>query len=118
MDDLLRWVISTAEPPVPKPEVPDVEKLLQQLVRGTQSRSPAVVGPPVPTALEQMLRSFFDGQRQRLHDSDLPDETGPMWCVSPVGSQVIRRRVSRPWMRHFRSCSQDVGQKRRRVDLR
>ena len=50
----------------------------------------------------------------RLRDSDLRDETGPMWCVSPVGSQVIRRRVARPWMRHFRSCSQDGGQKRRR----
>ena len=48
-----------------KPEVPDVEKLLQQLVRETQSRPPAVVSPPVPTALEQMLRSFLDGQRQR-----------------------------------------------------
>ena len=60
LEDLLRRVISTAEP-----EVPDVEKLLQQLVRGTQSRSPAVVSPPVPTALEQMLRSFLDGQRQR-----------------------------------------------------
>ena len=43
----------------------DVEKLLQQLVRGTQSRSPAVVCPPVPTALEQMLCSFLNGQRQR-----------------------------------------------------
>ena len=64
LEDLLRRVISTAEPPAPKPEVPDVEKLLQQLVRGTQSRSPAVVSPPVPTALEQMLRSFLDGQRQ------------------------------------------------------
>ena len=122
LEDLLRRVISTMEPPAPKPEVPDVEKLLQQLVRGTQSWSPAVVSAPVPTALEQMLRSFFDGQRNnsgRLRDSDLPDETGPMWCVSPVGSQVIRRRVARPWMRHFRSCSQDGGQKRRHwADLR
>ena len=64
LEDLLRRVISTAEPLAPKPEVPDVEKLLQQLVSGTQSWSPAVVSPPVPTALEQ-LRSFFDGQRQR-----------------------------------------------------
>ena len=54
LEDLLRWV-------------PDVEKLLQQLVRETQSRSPTVVCPPVPvlTALEHMLRSFLDGQRQR-----------------------------------------------------
>ena len=29
LEDLLRWVIMTAEPPAPKPEVPDVEKLLQ-----------------------------------------------------------------------------------------
>ena len=65
LEDLLRRVISTAERPAPKPEVPDVEKLLQQLVRETQSRPPAVVSPPVPTALEQMLRSFLDGQRQR-----------------------------------------------------
>ena len=65
LEDLLRRVISKAEPPAPKPEVPDVEKLLQQLVRGTQSRSPAVVSPPVPTTLEQMLPSFLDGQCQR-----------------------------------------------------
>ena len=65
LEDLLRWVLTTAEPPAPKPEVPDVEKLLQQLVRETQSRPPAVVSPPVPTTLEQMLRSFLDGQRRR-----------------------------------------------------
>ena len=65
LEDLLRRVISTAERPAPKPEVPDVEKLLQKLVRETQSRPPAVIGPPVPTTLEQMLRSFLDRQRQR-----------------------------------------------------
>ena len=65
MEDLLRRVLTTAEPPAPKPGVPDVEKLLQQLVRETQSRPPPVVNPPVPTALEQMLRSFLDGQRRR-----------------------------------------------------
>ena len=65
LEDLLRWAISTAERPVLKPEVSDVEKLLQQLVREPQSRPPAVVSPPVPTALEQMLHSFLDGQRQR-----------------------------------------------------
>ena len=85
LEDLLRWVISTAEPPAPKPEVPDVEKLLQQLVRGTQSRSPAVVSPPMPTALEQMLHSFFDGQRQRqrLPPQQRPtrrDWTDVVWC--------------------------------------
>ena len=56
---LVRRVLAPAEPPAPKPEVPAVEKLLQQLVRETQSRPPAVVSPPVPTDLEQMLRSFL-----------------------------------------------------------
>ena len=67
LEDLLRRVLTIAEPPAPKPkpEVPDVEKLLQQLVRETQSRPPVVVSPPVPTALEQMLRSFLEGHRQR-----------------------------------------------------
>ena len=64
LEDLLRRVISTAERPAPKTEVSDVEKLLQQLVREPQSWPPAVVSPPVPTAREQMLRSFLDGQRQ------------------------------------------------------
>ena len=49
LEDLLRRVLTTTEPPAPKPEVPDVEKLLQHLVRETQSRPPAVVSPPVPT---------------------------------------------------------------------
>ena len=65
LEDLLRRVLAPAEPPAPKPAVPAVEKLLQQLVRETQSRSSAVVSPPVPTDLEQMLRSFLKGQRQR-----------------------------------------------------
>ena len=65
MGDLLRRVLAPAEPPFPKPEVPAVEKLLQQLVRKTRSRPPAIVSPPVPTDLEQMLCSFLEGQRQR-----------------------------------------------------
>ena len=65
LEDLLRRVLALAEPPVPKPEVPAVEKLLQQLVRETRSRPPAVVSPPVQTDLEQMLHSFLEGQRQR-----------------------------------------------------
>ena len=40
LEDLLRRVISTAEPPALKPEVLDAAKLLQQLVRETQSRPP------------------------------------------------------------------------------
>ena len=65
LEDLLRWVLTTAERPATKPEVPDVEKLLQQLVRETQSRPTAAVNPPVTTILEKMLHSFLDGQRQR-----------------------------------------------------
>ena len=64
LEDLLRRVISTTERPAPKPEVSDVDKLLQQLVREPQSGPPAVVSPPVPTTLEQMLCSFLDEQRQ------------------------------------------------------
>ena len=52
--------------PNPDPTYPTyAEKLIQKLVRETQRRPPAVIGPPVPTTLEQMLRSFLDGQRQR-----------------------------------------------------
>ena len=62
LEELLRRVLTPAEPPAPKPEVPAEEKLLQQLVRETQSCPPAVVSPR--TELEQMLRSFLAGQRQ------------------------------------------------------
>ena len=65
VEDLLRQVILTAERPAPKPEVSDAEELIQKMVRETQSRPPVVIGPPVPTTLEQMLCSFLDGQRQR-----------------------------------------------------
>ena len=96
LEDLLRWVLAPAEPPVPKSEVPAVEKLLQQLVRETQSRPPAVVSPSVPMDLDG-----FDGcyalsskasanNRGRLRESDPPDETGPTWCASPVGSRVMQ----------------------------
>ena len=64
LEDLLRRVRTTVEPPATKPEVPDVEKLLQQLVRETQSRPTTTVNPPVTTTLE-LLRSFLDGQRRR-----------------------------------------------------
>ena len=93
LEDLLRWVISTAECPAPKTEVLDVEKLLQQLVREPHSRPPAVVSPPVPRywnrcyALSSMDSANDSGH---LRDSDNPNETGPTWYVSPVGSQVIR----------------------------
>ena len=64
LKDLLRRVILTTERPAPKPEVSDIEKLLQQLARERQNRPPAIVNPPVPTTLEQLLCSFLDGQRQ------------------------------------------------------
>ena len=65
LEDLLRPVLAPAEPPAPKPEVPAVEKVLQQLVRETQSRPHAVLSPPVPTDLKQMLRSFLENQRRQ-----------------------------------------------------
>ena len=59
----------------------------------------------------------MDSANDNGSDSDLPDETGPTWFVSPVESQVIRRCVVPTWMRHFRSYNQDGGLKRRRADL-
>ena len=50
LEDLLRRLLTPVDSPAPAPE-----KLLQ----------PLVVSPPVPTELEQMLRSFLAGQRQR-----------------------------------------------------
>ena len=45
--------------PVPIPEVPPVEKLLQRLLTETQSRLSPVVSPPASVGLEQMLQSFL-----------------------------------------------------------
>ena len=47
LEDWLRWVISTAEPPAPKPEVPDVEKLLRSFLDGQRQRQ--WPPPPPPT---------------------------------------------------------------------
>ena len=48
--------IATPAPvPAPVPEVPAVEKLLQQLVAETQSRPPPVVSPPEPVGLEKIF---------------------------------------------------------------
>ena len=55
LEDLLRWVISIAERPAPKPEVSDIEKLLQQLARKPQNRPPAVVNPPVPGTVVRLV---------------------------------------------------------------
>ena len=65
LTDLLRRVISTVKQPAPNPEISDMAKLLQQLGREALNRPPVVVNPPVPTTLEQMLRSFLNGQHQR-----------------------------------------------------
>ena len=45
-----------------------------------------------------------------LCDSDPPDETGPTWCVSPVGSRVMQRHVARTLM------SQDAARMAGRED--
>ena len=92
LEDLLRRIISTAERPAPKPEVSDVDKLLQQLVREPQSRPPQLYALQCRRHWNRYTLSSTDSANDGgcLRDSDLPDETGPMWYVSPVGSQVIR----------------------------
>ena len=65
LEDLLRRVLSIPERPAPEPEVPEVDKLLQQLVRKTQSRPTKAMNPTVTTPLEKMLSSFLDRQRRR-----------------------------------------------------
>ena len=80
LEDLLRRVILTAKRPAPKLEVSDIEKLLQQLVREPQNRPPAVVNPLVPTTLEQLLGSFFDGQRQRQRQPPRQRPTRRDWA--------------------------------------
>ena len=52
--DVIRRVVSNTERPNPKHEIQDITGRLKQLLR-----------EPVPKTLEQMLRSLFDGQRQR-----------------------------------------------------
>ena len=61
LEDMLRRVVSAAERPAPNPEIS--EKLLLQLAREPPDGPPAVANTPVPPTLEQMLRSFLDGQR-------------------------------------------------------
>ena len=107
LEDLLRRLLTPVDTPAPAPEVPAMEKLLQRLVAETQSRPPPVVSPPVPTELEQMLRSFLTGQRQRQRSM-------PRQCVSPVGSRVMQQHDVRTWTNHFRLCSQDGGRRKRR----
>ena len=60
--DLIRCALSSVERPTLKPAIPDIIGQLQQLVREPLNRAPAVVNPPVPKTLEQMLRSLLDGK--------------------------------------------------------
>ena len=61
-------------------EVSDIEKVLQQLAREPQNRPPTVVNPPVPTTLEQLFGSFFDGQRQWQWQPPLQRPTRRDWA--------------------------------------
>ena len=97
LEDLLRRVISITERPAPKPEVSDIEKLLQQLAREPQNRPPAVVNLQYRRHWNSCQANFSTDSANgngSLRDSDLPDETGPTWFVSPVASQVTRRRIA------------------------
>ena len=62
--DVIRRAVSNTERPNPKPEIQDIPGRLQQLLR-----------EPVPKTLEQMLRSLFDGQRQRQRQPPRRDWT-------------------------------------------
>ena len=63
LEDLLWRVLSIPERPTLKPEVTEVEKLLQQLVREPHSRPTKAVNPTVTTTLQKMLLYLLDGQR-------------------------------------------------------
>ena len=63
LEDLLRRIVSAVKRPAPIPEISDMEKLLLQLAREPPDGPAAVVDTPVPPTLEQILRSFLDGQR-------------------------------------------------------
>ena len=63
VEDLLRRLLTSMAPPVPVPEVPMVEKLLQRLVAENQRRPPAPVIRDEPGGLEKLLRSCLSGQQ-------------------------------------------------------
>ena len=52
--EVIRRTLANTELPNPKPEIPDIQEQLQQLLRES-----------VPNTLEQTLKSLFDGKRQR-----------------------------------------------------
>ena len=63
-DFFRRLLASAAAPalvPVPVPEVPMVEKLLQRLVAETQIRQPAPVVAPEPAGLEAQCHRVENG---------------------------------------------------------
>ena len=63
LQDLIRRIVSAVE--WPTPTMSDIRKMLLQLTREQPVEPAPVVDAPVPPTLEQMLRSVFDGQRQR-----------------------------------------------------
>ena len=66
LEDLLRRVLAPAEPPDPEAG----GACCGEIATATgESRPPAVVNPPVPTDLKQMLRSFLEGRHQRRGNS-------------------------------------------------
>ena len=106
LEDLLRRVISTAERPAPKPELSDMEKLIQQWVREPPNRQPAAVNPPVRTRLEQMLRSFLDGQRQRQRQPSR-QRPPPKRFVSVSAARMAEGKDAGGF--HFDTCTGDNG---------
>ena len=87
-------MLSPAEWPAPKPEAPEVEKLLQQLVRETRSRSTKAVNPTVTTSLEGMTDSIISGSQDYLQNA----EGKQFSCVTGLSSpelDVIRHDVLR-----------------------
>ena len=85
--EVIRRTLANTELPNPKPEIPDILKRLQQLLREL-----------VPNTLEQTLKSLFDGQRQRQRSTaSAAVTTAPrldrcdlffMWTVGKYGDAL------------------------------
>ena len=67
LEDMFRRLLANMAAPVPVPapvpEVPMVDKLLQNLVAEIQSRQLAAVSPPEPVGLGNLFRSYLSGQQ-------------------------------------------------------
>ena len=116
LEDLLRQLLLTVDPPAPIPEVPPVEKLLQCLVTETQSRPSPVVSPPAAAGLEQMLRSFLSGQqptRQPPRPWPARRDWNDVVCFSCGKSGHAVTRCPN-LDESFCLCSRDVGWRRLR----